>query len=77
MSVWCRSIRSKLFQRCRLPPEAYCQAEIRMEVRDQACVHVIMVGGLAVGLPVSAWVFPDGSPEWGVFPEICTQARNS
>ncbi len=60
-----------------LPAEAYCQAKIRMEVLDQACVDISMVGGLAVGLPVSAWVFPDGSPEWGVFPETCDQARKS
>jgi hypothetical protein len=37
-----------------------------MAVLDQACDSISMMGGLAVGLPVSAWVFPDGSPEWAV-----------
>ena len=59
------------------PPEACRWSKIRVEVLDEACVDIRLMGVLAVGLPVSAWVVAGGSREWGVFWEACTHARKS
>ncbi|MFW6114184.1 MAG: hypothetical protein ACOC7K_00420 [bacterium] len=59
------------------PSEACRRAEIGMQMLDEACVHIMLMTQLAVGLPPSAGVFSDGSVELEAFRKTCTQVWKS